>query len=48
MKVKDILKQKGPEVFTSAKKKLCRCSENSAANNIGVLLVLSSEAKMSV
>ncbi|MCX7908233.1 MAG: CBS domain-containing protein [Ignavibacteria bacterium] len=47
MKVKDILKQKGPEVFTIGDEKtLADAVKVLAANNIGVLLVLSSEAKI--
>ncbi|MFN3781145.1 MAG: CBS domain-containing protein [Candidatus Kapaibacteriota bacterium] len=47
MKVKDILKQKGPEVFTIGEgKTLADVVKVLAANNIGVLLVLSTEAKI--
>jgi len=47
MKVKDILKQKGPEVFTVGEEKtLADAVKILSANNIGVLLVLSSEAKI--
>lgn len=47
MKVKDILKQKGPEVFTIGDEKtLADAVKILAANNIGVLLVLNSEAKI--
>lgn len=48
MKVKDILKQKGPEVFTIGEEKtLADAVKVLSANNIGVLLVLSLEAKIS-
>lgn len=47
MKVKDILKQKGPEVFTIGEEKtLADVVKILSANNIGVLLVLSSDAKI--
>lgn len=47
MKVKDILKQKGPEVFTIGEEKtLADAVKILSANNIGVLLVLNSEAKI--
>lgn len=47
MKVKDILKYKGPEVFTIGEEKTLRdVVRILAANRIGVLLVLSSEGKI--
>ncbi|MGB9771998.1 MAG: CBS domain-containing protein [Candidatus Kapaibacteriota bacterium] len=47
MKAKDILKTKGPEVFTIGEEKtLADAVKILSANNIGVLLVLSSEAKI--
>ncbi len=48
MKVKEILKQKGPEVFTIGEDKtIADAVRILSANNIGVLLVLNSEAKIS-
>lgn len=48
MKVKEILKHKGPEVFTIGEDKtIADAVRILSANNIGVLLVLSSEAKIS-
>lgn len=47
MKVKDILKDKGPEVFTIGGEKTLRdVVRILSANRIGVLLVLSSEGKI--
>ncbi|MGQ9820006.1 MAG: CBS domain-containing protein [Candidatus Kapaibacteriales bacterium] len=47
MKVKDILKYKGPEVFTIGEEKTLKDVVHIlAANRIGVLLVLSSEGKI--
>ncbi len=47
MKVKDILKSKGPEVFTIAENKPIKEAMNVLINNnIGVLLVLDETAKM--
>lgn len=47
MKVKDILKYKGPEVFTIGEDKTLRdVVRILTANHIGVLLVLSSEGKI--
>lgn len=47
MKVKDILKQKGPEVFTIGDEKTLQDAVRIlTANRIGVLLVLSKEAKI--
>lgn len=48
MKVKEILKHKGPEVFTIGEDKtIADAVRILSANNIGVLLVLNSEAKIS-
>lgn len=47
MKVKDILKHKGPQVFTIGEDKtIADAVQILSANKIGVLLVLSSEAKI--
>lgn len=47
MKVRDILKNKGPEVFTIGEEKLLRDAVDILArNNIGVLIVISSEGKI--
>ncbi|MFH1050599.1 MAG: CBS domain-containing protein [bacterium] len=47
MKVKDILKNKGPEVFTIGEdKKISDALKILVTNNIGVLLVLNLEAKI--
>ena len=47
MKVKDILKNKGPEVFTiSEDKNITDALKILVSNNIGVLLVLNNEAKI--
>lgn len=48
MKAKDILKIKGPEVVTiSEKRTVSEAIESLVKNNIGVLLVLNEEAKLS-
>lgn len=48
MKVKDILKNKGPEVFTiSEDKNISDALKILVSNNIGVLIVLNNEAKIS-
>ncbi len=48
MKVKDILKLKGPQVFTiGSEKTIAEAIEMMVNNNIGSLLVLSSEGKIS-
>jgi len=48
MKAKDILKNKGPEVVTiSEKRTLNEAIESLVRNNIGVLLVLNENAKLS-
>lgn len=47
MKVRDILKTKGPEVFTIGEEKLLQeAIEKLVINRIGVLLVLNSQAKI--
>lgn len=47
MKVRDILKNKGPEVFTIGEEKLLRDAvEILTRNNIGVLIVISDEGKI--
>jgi CBS domain-containing protein len=47
MKVKDILKNKGPKVFTiSEDKSIADALKILVSNNIGVLLVLNQEAKI--
>ncbi|ROL60673.1 CBS domain-containing protein [Bacteroidetes/Chlorobi group bacterium ChocPot_Mid] len=48
MKVKDILKNKGPEVFTiSEEKTVADALKILVSNNIGVLIVLNNDAKIS-